>query len=119
MPDRGDELSMFDTVKNHEERISSLEENDKQREERIKKLEDNSIKLENTIMTENRDTRKTMMEQTEKLFGIVENAMGYQSTRTAQAHEFKNQTMPRLSKQLLRLSCSSDYRDSRNIPSRH
>lgn len=29
MPDRGDELSMFDTVKNHEERISSLEENDK------------------------------------------------------------------------------------------
>lgn len=83
------ELSMFDTVQKHEERITSLEERDQKHEERLKNLEDSTIKLENTIMTENRDTRKTMTEQTEKLFGIVDTAMGYQATRSTQTHEFK------------------------------
>jgi len=81
--------SMFTTVQNHEERITSLEEADKKHEERLQELEKNSIKLENTIMQENRDTRTTMKEQTEKLFQIVESAMGYQTNQSAQEHELK------------------------------
>lgn len=90
MPEeKGGGPSMFETVKNHEERIINLEEADKKHEERLQELEKNSIKLENTIMQENRDTRTTMKEQTEKLFLLVENAMGYQSSKTAQDHELK------------------------------
>ena len=90
MPEeKGGGPSMFETVKNHEERIQVLEEAEKKHEERLKTLEEQSMKLENTIMAENRETRSTMKEQTEKLFTIVEHAMGYQSNKTAQDHELK------------------------------
>ena len=82
MPQTEGSASMFETVKGHEEVLQD-------HEDRLKKLEDQSLKLENTILTENRDTRKTMKEQTEKLFHIVENAMGYQTSRTTQDHELK------------------------------
>lgn len=85
----GGDGSMFETVKNHEERIQLLEDADEKHDERLKKLEDSTLRLENTVMAENRETRKTMTDQTEKLFTIVESAMGYQSTRAAQTHEFK------------------------------
>lgn len=88
MPTKGD-TSMYETVKDHEERIQLLEDADVKHDERIKNLEDSTIKLENTIMTENRDTRKTMTQQTEKLFEIVESAMGYQTTQVTQTHELK------------------------------
>lgn len=87
MPERGD--SMFETVKNHEERIVSLEEADKKHEERLKTLEEQSLKLENTIMAENRETRSTMKEQTEKMFVLVENAMGFQTSKYTQDHELR------------------------------
>lgn len=94
-------MSMFDKVSEHDknleehkERISTLEEvtlalkeSDRQHDERLKKLEDNAVKLENTIMSENRDTRNTMKEQSEKLFGIVEKAMAYQSDVAVHKHE--------------------------------
>lgn len=89
MPEKEGRGSMFETVQNHENRIVILENRDQAQEERLKRLEDQSVKLENTILTENRDTRSTMKEQTEKLFTIVENAMGYQNNRTAQDHELK------------------------------
>lgn len=89
MPENEGRVSMFETVQNHENRIIILENRDKAHEERLKRLEDQSVKLENTILTENRDTRSTMKEQTEKLFKIVESAMGYQNNKTSQDHELK------------------------------
>src|SRR4051794_39156826 len=94
-------LSMFEKMsehdndlKEHRERITTLEditlalkESDRQHDERLKKLEDNAVKLENTIMAENRETRTTMKEQTEKLFGIVDKAMGYQTNVAVHNHE--------------------------------
>lgn len=94
MPDTA--LGMFETVKSHgdelgkhAEEIAALKESDRLHNERLKKLEDNAVKLENTVMSESRETRTTMKEQTEKLFTIVENAMGYQSARTTQTHELR------------------------------
>ncbi|KAA0941627.1 hypothetical protein FQ087_20960 [Sporosarcina sp. ANT_H38] len=81
--------SMYDTVKKHDEEIAALKESERLNDERLKKLEDNAVKLENTVMSESRETRTTMKEQTEKLFTIVDKAMGYQSERTSQTHELK------------------------------
>lgn len=47
------------------------------------------MKLENTVMRENQETRSTMRDQTAKLFTIVENAMGYQSAHTVHTHELR------------------------------
>lgn len=92
--------SMFETVKNlgevsinHEERIGILETAREIDEKRIVKLEEQSIILENTIHTTAAETRNVMREQTEKqteqLFELLKTAMGIQSTRTTQNHEFK------------------------------
>jgi len=96
MSDNEGSVSMFQTVQNHEERITKLEENDRELKENFSKLSEQMVKLEsqnskleNTLLNDNRETRSTMKEQTEKMFRLVENAMGYQSNRTAQQHEFK------------------------------
>ncbi|MCM3316706.1 hypothetical protein M3603_08445 [Rummeliibacillus stabekisii] len=80
---------MFETVQNHEERIVNLERADHEHEERLKRLEDSHIKLENTMMVESRETRTVMKEQTDKVFELVENTMGFQSTKNTQNHELK------------------------------
>jgi len=96
--------SMFKTVLDHDERIVALEETDKLHDQRLKKLDDNAMKLENTVMRENQETRSTMREQTAKLFTIVENAMGYQSARTAQTHELRMAKLNTLSTVFLKVS---------------
>jgi len=96
MPDTAIGSSMFETVRHqgeqidvHAIKIAALEKTDQRHDERLRKLEENAVKLENTVMRENSETRSTMREQTAKLFTIVENAMGYQSARTAQTHELR------------------------------
>lgn len=96
MPDKEGSVSMFETVKDHEERITKLEENDRELKENFNKLssqmltlESQNTKLENTLLSDNRDTRLAMKEQGEKMFHLVENAMGYQSSKSTQDHEFK------------------------------
>ena len=54
--------SMFKKVEDHEIRIYSQKDEDWKHEDRLKALEDNCIRLENTVMTENHRTRKTMMD---------------------------------------------------------
>ena|SRR5690606_24063040 len=96
-------MSMFEKVnehdndiKEHRERIGSLEEitlalkqSDRQHDERLKQLEDNAMKLENTVMIENRDTRTTMKEQVDKLFVLLEKNMDHRSTVEAYNHDQK------------------------------
>ncbi|MGE7623914.1 hypothetical protein ACQKMD_12905 [Viridibacillus sp. NPDC096237] len=43
---------------NHEGRIKKLEESDHDKEKRLRDVEKSCIKLENTILHENRDTRQ-------------------------------------------------------------
>lgn len=69
--------------------IQELRAYDQKKHERLLDLEENYKRLEKTVATENEQTRKTMREQTEKLFDIVDKAMGYQETRTVQTHELK------------------------------
>ncbi|WP_413362190.1 hypothetical protein [Lysinibacillus sp. 3P01SB] len=52
-------------------------------------LKNQNTELENTVLKDNRETRNVLNAQMEKLFTLTENAMGYQSNRSAQQHEFK------------------------------
>jgi len=88
--------SMYETVRNHdekinnhEERIEALEKVDTKHEERIVNLEEQSMVLENAIHITSTETRNVMREQMEKLYGLLETAMGIQSTKSTQNHEFK------------------------------
>lgn len=103
--------SMFETVRHqgeqidvHAVKIAALEKSDERHDERLRNLEENAMKLENTVMRENQETRSTMREQTAKLFTIVENAMGYQSARTAQTHELRMAKLNTLSTVFLKVS---------------
>lgn len=86
----------FEKVLLHDEEIEKLKFNDKQHDDRIKALEDQSIKLENTVMSENRDTRQTFVQysnkisqQNEDLLDIVRSALGMKATTDTQLHEFR------------------------------
>ncbi|MFD1203752.1 hypothetical protein ACFQ38_01715 [Sporosarcina contaminans] len=78
-----------DAINDHTERILNLEEADKRHEARLKLLEDNAIRLENTVMSEARETRSTMERNTDRLYDIVENAMTISATQETQRHELK------------------------------
>lgn len=69
--------------------IQELKDFDKSKHERLLIVEENYTRLERTVTKENEETRKTMREQTKELFNIVNNAMGYQETRTVQTHELR------------------------------
>lgn len=73
----------------HSDRIQRLEKYDKEKHERLLVVEENYTRLEKTVAKENEETRTTMKEQTGKLFDIVEQAMGYQESRTTQTHELR------------------------------
>lgn len=96
MPDKEGGVSMFETVKNHEERITILEKNDRDHQmkldsmsEQMTELKTLNTELENTVLKDNRETRSTLVAQMEKLFLLTENAMGYQNNRSSQQHELK------------------------------
>lgn len=87
MPDK--DLSLFSTVASHDEKLEVhgeiLEKHAhelKVQAEQIKQLQDNAIKLENVVMSENRDTRRTITETNSQLRELINDIMGYKTTQT-------------------------------------
>lgn len=78
-----------EAITDHSERISNLEESAQRHEARLKLLEDNAIRLENTVMSEARETRSTMERNTDRLYDIVENAMTMSASQESQRHELR------------------------------
>lgn len=102
---------MYEKVTKHDEqlidhgvRLDSLEEKDRKYEERLKQLEDQSVKLENTVMSESRETRTTMKEQTDKLFTIVNQSINYKENTEKQDHEWRMQKLNTWSTVFLKIS---------------
>ena len=96
MPQSKEGASMFDTVKDHEERITVLEKNDRNHQEKLDTLSNQmtdlkkqNTELENTVLKDNRETRNVLVAQIEKSFELTQNAMGYQSSKSNQQHELK------------------------------
>lgn len=84
--------------------ISMLKQRDKEQHERLLSIERNYEKLEVTLEKENKATRETMREQTNKLYDIVQSAMNHQDNRYKQNHELKMAKMNTWSTVFLKVS---------------
>lgn len=71
MPATKGEGSMFDTVKNHEERILILEEADQKHEERLRVVESNYTNLENTILKGNQSQQDFFRDTMNKQWDLI------------------------------------------------
>lgn len=102
---------MYETVKKHGEQIgdlsngfviqaerlgnveltvAALKESDRQHDEKLAQLGSQYTQIQNTIMTENRDTQDMFKNHTEKLYGIVESSVSFKENaeeREASARE--------------------------------
>lgn len=87
MNERGDGMSVDKRLDLHSERLNSHDKRDEEKHKRIKSIEENFTRLESTVTSQNQETRRTMTEQTGKLFVLVEKAMGYQDSQSGQQHE--------------------------------
>lgn len=86
MPETRDDLSLFAVIdkqgrdlENHDGRIDDLELQARVQAEQIKQLQDNGIRLENVVMTENRETRLTITNTNQQLHELINGLMGYKS----------------------------------------
>lgn len=88
--------SMFTTVekvtKTVEEHHETLEDHTLQlriQAEQIKQLQDNGIRLENIVMSENRETRMTITQTNEKLHELINGLMGYKTGQSQLTHSLQ------------------------------
>lgn len=86
MPEGGTS-SMFDTVKDHEERISNLEEADRKHEERLKVVESNYTKLENTILKSSQSQQDFFRDTMSKQWELIKARDETKETELQRAHE--------------------------------
>lgn len=89
MPGGGEDLSMFRTVEQNTSDIAEIKETLKNHAEQMKEMKSNAIKLETTVTLENRETRTIVTQQVDKLYGLVEKAMGFKTESASQEHELK------------------------------
>lgn len=85
MPEGGN--SMFDTVQNHEERITSLEETDKRHEERIRVVESNYTNLENTILKSSQSQQDFFRDTMSKQWDLITARDMSKDIERQQSHE--------------------------------
>lgn len=91
-----EEKSMFGMMTKHDD---MLDEHDRQLEEhalqlriqaeQIKQLQDNGIRLENVVMTENRETRLTITNTNQQLHELINGIMGFKSGQNQITHTLK------------------------------
>ena len=83
----GGDGSMFDTVKNHEERILVLEEADKKHEERLRVVESNYTNLENTILKGNQSTQDFFRDLSNKQWDLINERDKAKESERQREHE--------------------------------
>ena len=101
----GTETSMFGKVdklcKDVEEHDSILEEHTLQlriQAEQIKQLQDNGLRLENVIMSENRETRQTITQSNTQLHELINGIMGFKSGQNQMTNTLKMARMESIAK---------------------
>lgn len=99
------DLSMFKKIEKYgatlEQHGDILEEHAMQiriQAEQIKTLQDNGLRLENIVMSENRDTRLTITKTNEELHELIKGLMGFQTGKNQLAHTAKMARMESLAK---------------------
>ncbi|PKH09872.1 hypothetical protein [Planomicrobium sp. MB-3u-38] len=79
---KGEDLSMFDTVKDHGERIIALEQ-------RMEKVENNYVNLENTIWKTSQSTQDVFRDTIKNQFELIKAQSGFKNEENARRHELK------------------------------
>ena len=92
---------MYDELKRHNERIEELEsakdvhakaienlkKNEEKQDKEILELKNSYINLENTIMKENRETRISYQQQTDRQWQFIERVTGYKESEAERKQE--------------------------------
>ncbi|KAA0958273.1 hypothetical protein FQ085_00745 [Planococcus sp. ANT_H30] len=89
MPSGRDELGVFRTVELNTKDIVVIKQTLEDHAEQMEEMKNNAIKLETTVTLENRETRAIATQQVEKLYVLVEKAMGFRTESASQEHELK------------------------------
>lgn len=73
----------------HDKDIKSHEDQLEIHSEQIKQLQNNALKLENIVMSENRETRQTIVNTNNQLHSLIKDLMGYKTTDKVNDNELK------------------------------
>ncbi|MFC4712219.1 hypothetical protein [Planococcus dechangensis] len=106
MPDKGGDLSMFTTVEQNTKDIEAIKLTLKNHSEQMESMKENASELKTTVTLENRETRAIVTQQVDKLYGLVEKAMGFKTESSSQMHELKMLRWNTLSNVFLKISGS-------------
>lgn len=88
---------------NHELRIEKLEEKDLEKEIRLRKVEDSYLRLENTIMSENRETRDILRESMTKQWELIKSRDEVKDAQKARDHEYRKTKLERKTELTIKL----------------
>lgn len=83
------EGTMIEVVEKHSEEIKAHSEQLKIQAEQIKQLQDNGIRLENIVMSENRETRHTITETNKQLMELMNGLMGFKTGQNQMANTLR------------------------------
>lgn len=73
----------------HEDKIEDHTLQIRVQAEQIRQLQDNAIKLENVVISENRETRMTITQSNQQLHTLVNNLLGYKTGQNQLKHSLR------------------------------
>lgn len=88
----GGGTSMFETVKDHEERIQTLEDNDKRHEEQLSAIKSNHTNLENTILKSNQSQQDFFRDTMSKQWELIKARDNSKEAESKRVHELNLST---------------------------
>lgn len=87
----------------HDERLSTLEENDREQDRQIRELQQNYQKLESTIVQENRETRMIFQSTMDKQWDLIKTRDIAKESASQREHELEKSKLERRTELLLKL----------------
>jgi len=96
------QLEVFDKEKH--DRLRSVERNDEEYEKRLINVEQNYVKLENTILTENKETRTFFQSNMDKLWDLTKSRDELSHDTRRMRHEITKTKVERLSDVFFKLA---------------
>jgi len=97
------EDEIFQSLKQHDDRLITLEISDKSKTERLQAVEANYTNLENTILKENRDTRAFFQETMNKQWDLISGKNEYDDAESQRNHDLDKTKIERYSEIVLKI----------------
>lgn len=97
------EDEIFQSLKQHDDRLITLEIADKSKTERLQAVETNYTNLENTILKENRDTRAFFQDTMNKQWDLISGKSQYEDAQHQRNHDLDKTKIERYSEITLKI----------------